>query len=483
MTQDRAAAIKAEWRRYSLKFVPFADAGTTEFPLAKLLRLSLFQVSVGMATVLLIGTLNRVLIVEMQVAASLVAVMVALPLVFAPFRTIVGYKSDNHVSALGWRRVPYIWIGTLLQFAGLSIMPFALILLSGDTWGPWWIGHVASAAAFLLTGAGLQTTQTAGLALATDLAPKEARPRVVALMYTMLLVGMVGCGAAFAILLNDFDQIKLIGVVQGAAVVTLVLNLAALWRQEPRSIERARAFHANDAAKAAGFSEVWHKFTASSRSKRFLLAVALGTAAFNMQDIVLEPYGGEILKLSVAETTALTALMAAGALAAFFLAARRLMKGADPTRLAANGLVVGLAAFSCVAMSAPLEAPWLFRVGTVLIGFGGGLFSVGTLTGAMALEKDAGTGLALGAWGAVQALAMGLSIAAGGVLRDVVSGLASAGLLGPALNNASVGYMAVYHLELMMLFLALVAIGPLVGRTAEAKVHSPSTFGLAEFPT
>ena len=88
-------------------FLPFADAATPELPLRKLLRLSLFQVSVGMAVVLLIGTLNRVMIVELGVPAWLVAVMISLPLIFAPFRAVIGFKSDTHHSALGWRRVPY----------------------------------------------------------------------------------------------------------------------------------------------------------------------------------------------------------------------------------------------------------------------------------------------------------------------------------------------------------------------------------------
>ncbi|MGL4441063.1 MAG: BCD family MFS transporter [Bosea sp. (in: a-proteobacteria)] len=473
-------ALADEWRRFGLKLLPFADAGSEGLPLKKLLRLSLFQFSVGMATVLLIGTLNRVLIVEMNVAASLVALMVAIPLLFAPFRALVGFKSDHHKSAFGWRRVPYIWMGTLLQFGGLAIMPFALILLSGDTWGPWWVGHVASAIAFLAVGAGLQTTQTAGLALATDLAPESARPRVVALMYTMLLVGMVISGLVFSLLLADFSQIRLIQVVQGAASMTLVLNLVALWKQEARNPARAR-----EDAPTPVFREVWAKFTSTGRAKRFMVAVALGTAAFNMQDVVLEPYGGEILKLSVGETTALTGLMATGALFAFGLAARQLMRGTDPSRLAAYGAVVGLAAFAFVILSAPLEMPMLFRVGTVLIGFGGGLFSVGTLTGAMALDKAAGTGLALGVWGAVQALAMGLSVAAGGVLRDIVSHLSSKGLLGPALTDPAVGYSVVYHIELLLLFMTLVAIGPLVGRTVETKPAStsPSTFGLAQLPS
>ena len=92
-----------------MRFMPFAEAASDDLPLSRLLRLALFQVSVGMAMVLLVGTLNRVMIVELEVSASLVGVMISLPLLFAPFRALIGYKSDTHKSALGWRRVPYIW--------------------------------------------------------------------------------------------------------------------------------------------------------------------------------------------------------------------------------------------------------------------------------------------------------------------------------------------------------------------------------------
>ena len=105
------------------RYLPFADVATDDVPLSRLLRLSLFQVTVGMALVLMVGTLNRVMIVELGVAASLVAVMISLPLVFAPFRALIGFKSDTFVSALGWRRVPFIWKGTMWQFGGFAIMP------------------------------------------------------------------------------------------------------------------------------------------------------------------------------------------------------------------------------------------------------------------------------------------------------------------------------------------------------------------------
>jgi len=478
MTRQGLSLARA-WTLVGPRFLPFADAASDDLPLPRLLRLSLFQVSVGMAVVLLTGTLNRVMIVELGVATWLVAAMVSLPLLFAPARALIGFKSDHHRSFLGWRRVPYIWMGTLIQFGGLAIMPFALIVLSGDSNGPAWLGPAAAALAFLMVGAGLHTTQTAGLALATDLAPEGKRPRVVALLYVTLLIGMVGAALAFGYFLRDFSQVKLIQVIQGAALATMVLNVVALWKQEARQPHRTR----HDAPRP-DFQTSWRQFLAGGRASRVLVAVGLGTAAFSMQDVLLEPYGGEILRLTVGETTFLTALLAGGSLIGFALAARRLGQGADTYRLAALGVLAGLVAFSAVIFAEPLDATLLFCLGTTLIGFGGGLFAVAMLTASMHLARDGGSGLALGAWGAVVATATGLAVGAGGAIRDIVTQLAAAGALGPAMTGPAVGYSVVYHLEIALLFATLVAIGPLVrSTTVDASLSTPTgKFGLTEFP-
>jgi MFS transporter, BCD family, chlorophyll transporter len=135
-----------------------------------------------------------------------------------------------------------------------------------------------------------------------------------------------------------------------------------------------------------------------------------------------------------------------------------------------------------VIFSAPLASVLLFRIGTALIGFGGGLFAAGTLTAAMALASRGESGLALGTWGAVQATAAGGGIALGGGIRDAVSSLASNGLLGRALTDPATGYSVVYHIEVALLFATLVAIGPLVRTVRTGLSQSPSKFGLAEFP-
>ena len=480
--------LAVKWSKVSLQFLPFADVATTELPLSRLLRLALFQVSVGMAYALLVGTLNRVMIVELGVSTWLVSLMVALPLLAAPFRALVGYKSDTHRSALGWRRVPYLWFGSLLQFGGLSIMPFALILLTpgADTLpGGAIIGHLAAAFAFVLVGAGMQTTQTAGLALATDQARPDTRPRVVALMYVMLLLGMVLASGIFSLVLQNFSPTRLVGVVQGAAIMTMVLNTIALWKQESRGKNNLPKAQAEPQPAREPFRVVWQRFAAQGRTMRFLVAVALGTAAFNMQDIVLEPYGGAILKLSVSQTSLLTAGMALGSVLAFAIAARLLRQGYDAHRLAAIGVLIGICAFAAIIFAAPLHLGVMFRFGNFMLGLGAGLFAVSTLTVAMGLEQAGSAGLALGAWGAVQATAGGLAVGLGGCLRDAIEALGKLGWLGDAMSDPSVAYSVVYHLEIALLFGTLIAIGPLVrasGAPRQTSTAKGKTFGLAEFP-
>jgi BCD family chlorophyll transporter-like MFS transporter len=464
------------WTAIAVRYLPFADAATPELPLGRILRLALFQVSVGMAAVLLTGTLNRVMIVELGLPAAVVAAMVALPLLFAPFRALVGHRSDHHRSILGWKRVPYIWMGTMLQFGGFAILPFSLLIMSGDTTGPIWVGEVAAALAFLMVGAGMHTTQTAGLALATDLADEDNRPRVVALLYVMLLLGMMVSALFLGALLRDFSAIRLVEVVQGVAMVTMGLNVVALWKQEARNPAATRP----DAPRPS-FRESWDALVAGGRASRLLVATGLGAAAFSMQDVLLEPFGGEVLRLSVGSTTMLTAAWAAGALAGFGAAGRWLARGGDPHRLAGIGAVVGMGAFAAVILSAPIQSLPMFALGVFGIGLGGGLFSVGTLTSAMTLAAPGTAGLALGAWGAVQATAAGLAIALGGLVRDTVSWAAGAGWLGLGLTDPSLGYSVVWHLEIALLFAALVALGPLA-RWSRDVSRPTGRFGLPEFP-
>ena len=466
------------------QFLPFADAANKDLPLLQLLRLALFQISAGMATVMLLGTLNRVMIVELGVQASLVAMMVAIPVLLAPLRAVLGFRSDNYRSSIGWKRIPYIWFGTLWQFGGLAIMPFSMIVLSGDqTVGPSWAGEVLVALAFLMTGFGLHMTQTAGLALAADKADDKNRSRVVALLYLMYLIGMGISAIIIGALLANFSQLRLIQVVQGAAVLSLVLNLIAMWKQE----HLRPSSEAELTSEKPKFFKAWSDFLNRGYAGRLLVVVVLGSMAFSMQDILLEPYGGEILGLTVSATTNLTAVWVLGALLGLATAARGFKKSAKPVNFCVFSLLIGILGFLAIIFSHPMGLVELYFLGACCIGFGSGLFAVSTLTIAMAMpvDKGAGRGLALGSWGAAQATAVGTGIAFGAVIKDIISQLALNGDLGIVLNSSSTGYTVVYHLEILLIFVTLALLGPLsqqLNRIDRFGKKKNGRFGLTELP-
>jgi BCD family chlorophyll transporter-like MFS transporter len=354
-------------------------------------------------------------------------------------------------------------MGTMIQFGGLAIMPFALLVLSGGgnaaAW-PAWMGPAGAAIAFLLVGAGLHTTQTAGLALATDLAPVESQPKVVGLMYVMLLLGTIVSAFAFGAFLQDFTPARLVQVIQASAVATLVLNTLALWKQEPwtpgASKPAARA-------RQPTFADAWRTYIEGEGALRRLVAIGMGTMAFAMQDVLIEPYGGQVLGMTVGATTWLTATLALGGLVGFSVASAVLGRGADPARMALGGALVGIPAFAAVIAAAVTTSVTLFTGGVFLVGLGGGIFGHGTLTLTMARAPKAQTGLALGAWGAVQATAAGAAVALGGILRDLVGALAGQGAFGTALAGPATGYAFVYALEIALLAATVAVMAALVG--------------------
>lgn len=463
--------------RVNSRYLPWLDIADEKITGKKLVRLSLFQISVGICFVLLNGTLNRIMVVELQHPAWIISAMLALPLLLAPLRMIIGYRSDNHRSYLGYRRLPYLWSGTMGQFGGLALMPFVLILMTSGEGNAANLGFAMSLLALLMVGIGMHMTQTAGLSLATDLASDENRHRVVAVLYLMLLVGMLAGALLFAVLLEPFSYFRLIQVIQGSAVVVAVLNIIAMWQMEKRRPDLTRF-----ETPRPKFREMFYELSATPGATRLFFVVALGTFGFGMQEILLEPYGAEVLLMTVSQTTQLTAIFSTGMLVALALSSGFMGGQGDPMKLAAVGAMAGVFGFAGVVIAGPTDSLVIFIMGTFFIGLGNGLFAVGTLSAVMLLTQTATAGLVIGTWGAIQTTTLGLAIFFGGALRDV-----SPIILQPFFTQgyslpSHFGYSFVYHTEIALLFAALIAIGPLVNRLRRGPVD-PTEVRLVDFPT
>ena len=100
-------------------------------------------------------------------------------------------------------------------------------------------------------------------------------PRWVALMYVMLLVGMVAAALVFGQLLQTYSPLRLIQVVQGCAVATILINVICLWKQEPRN---KVASHPD--RETISFTDALAAYRNNVDFKRLMTTVGVGAAGF-----------------------------------------------------------------------------------------------------------------------------------------------------------------------------------------------------------
>jgi len=435
----------------------------------RLLRLSLFQLGLGFSVVVFNGALNRVLIAEEQIPAGIVGWLLSLGLFVAPVRALMGFRSDREKKTFGYRRLPYAWYGTMMVFCGLSAAPFSLLLLSKasqlNSDVPFPVAIFFCTLIFLLYALGTHVGQTGYLALVTDLTPKHERSRAMVLLWIALIIGQIISAFVIGFFLEDFHPIKLIQVMQSASVIFLVLAVTAIWKQD-------RPVELEDDAEDFS-SQIWALLSAR-KMRLFFAMLFFGTLGLTAQDILLEPYGGQVLGMSVAATTRLTALWGIGMLIAMLIAWQVMPRLDSPLPVTLVGCLVGLAGFALITAASTAKSVVMFAAGAGVVGIASGLFLISTLSLIAYLADIKTAGMYVGVWGLVQTSAAGFAALAGSNLRDVVARLTS---------DVARGYTAVYMAEMGLIVIALAMLALIPRESFVVSARGRSAFaGLTEVP-
>ena len=435
------------------------------------LRLGLFQFGVGAALAPLTGTLNRALISDLRVPALAVGTLFALHFFVSPVRAVFGYHSDIRRAGGRWR-TPYLVLGAMLTYGGLACAPFALILLGSPDRLPFAVAFPICLIMFLAYGIGINIVETIYLALVSDLTPPDERGKVLPVLWVMLILGTIVSSLFVGQYLQVYSHLKLIRVMQGTAVLFVALTAISLLGKE-----RLRRDGSVD-----GSIEHVNVRTTLWQSIRLLLrqrvlaslfgVLFLATMAFTAQDVLLEPYGGQVLNMSVTATTQLTALLGVATLAAIAAAGAWLWRGRAPLTLVAIGSVLGALGYAVVAYASRGALVDTFRAGVALIGFGRGLWLVGSVALIMSLTEQAHAGLFLGLWGVSQALAQGTGTIGGGLTRDLAYRWT---------GDVALGYTTVYAAAMVVLVLVLALLVALRLNRQLRTVQSPWA-GLKDLP-
>lgn len=396
----------------------------------KNIRLGLLHVSVAITFVLINGVLNRVMIHDLNILASLVAVLVVLPYFLSPLQVWVGQHSDTHPIA-GYRRTPYILLGLLLCIGGTMLTPRAAMLMPGNL--P--LGLLLGALAFGAWGVGYNLAVVSYLSLASDLSEEHQRSRTIAIMWFMMIVSIIITAIITGRALAQYDPAKLLRVFNIGGLVALGIAALGLVGLEPRGNLPASQSRASQRAALRAVMD-------NAQARRFFVYLILLLAAILGQDILLEPFGAQAFGMSVAETTQLTATWGGATLIALLLQGLLLSRWLSKKAGALLGGLLATAGLLLIAASGILQMQPLFVPGIFALGFGTGIATSTNLALMLDMTTPEQVGLFIGAWGLADALARGAGMLLGGVLRDVVTA---------ATGNPSSGYITVFLLEAILL--------------------------------
>jgi BCD family chlorophyll transporter-like MFS transporter len=438
----------------------------------RVLRLGLFQFGIGLSLAPITGTLNRVLIDELQIPAVAVGFLISLHYFVSPVRALIGYQSDK-ARSLGKWRTPYVVFGVMLTYGGLACAPFALILLGGNGTISFGVAMAICAAIFLAYGAGINIVETIYLALVSDLTPPKDRGKVLSVLWMMLILGTVGSAIIVSALLQEYSHAQLIGVMQGSAIIFVLLTFLSLWQQE-RLRPDGSIISTQEVVRVR--LSLWASIRLLGGQKTLqglFLVIFIATMAFATHDVLLEPYGGQVLGMSVAATMQLTALWGVAMIVGIALAALFLWRRRSPVILIAIGCTVGLIGFGVISYASDAALVEPFRVGVGLISMGRGLFLVGSVILVMSLTDVSHAGLFLGIWGIVQAMGQGIGVIGGGLVRDIAQ---------YRTGSVVLGYTSVYAISLGLLLSVLLLLALRLGRQLTVEEIKMPWSGVEEIP-
>lgn len=415
---------------------PYPDT-TKPLPRINLLtmfRLGLFQMGLGIMSILTLGVLNRVLIDGLAVPAVIAAGAIAMHQFVAPARVWFGQMSDAK-PLFGLHRSGYVWIGGIF-FAVISFLAVqatwqvgnGIVAAGGWVWTAQIIGWIAALTLlFTLYGLFLSASSTPFAALLVDVSDEDNRSQLVGIVWSMLMVGIIVGAILSGGLLRQLDanapiadlqaSINRLFIIVPAIVVGLLfLGTVGIERKYSRFATRSTLVDREDKITLGRALRV---LTASRQTGLFFTFLLIMTISLFMQEPVLEPYGGQVFGMTYAETTKLNAFWGLGTLVGLSTTGFLIVPRLGKQRTTAIGCLFVAACFVLIILSGFTQSPSLLRSTLLLFGLASGVATTGAISMMLDLTAAETAGTFIGAWGLSQALARAIATVTGGTVLTI----------------------------------------------------------------
>ena len=420
----------------------------------KRIQLGMIHMAVAMTLVPINSTLNRVMIHELGIAATIVAIMASVPYIFSPLQVAIGSYSDRH-PVFGLRRTPYILLGLLLCVGGLIVSPEVALLMAKNP--P--LGLFVGALAFGAWGMGYNLSSVSYLSLASELSGESERGKTVATMWFMMIVSVIVTAISVGRMVEPYTPQALQNAFWAVGAVSLIIGLIGLIRLESRFRDETLSPTENYT-----FKEMLAAILKSRQVTLFFWYLTLLLIALLGQDILLEPFAAERFGMTVKQTTQITSIWGTAVLLTILVAGA--LERRVPRKLVAQiGNIGALGGFVLIILSGFTASKAVFYTGTVLLGAGTGLSTVANLALMFDLTIPGYMGLFIGAWGVANALSRLAANMMAGIVRDAVTAI---------VHNAMAGYLVVFGIEVAILSICVAMLSKIDVATFQKQVDIPS---------
>ena len=376
-----------------------------------IVRLGLVQMCLGAVVVLMTSTLNRLMVVELSLAATLPGALVAIHYLVQISRPKWGFLSD-----IQGNRTKWIILGMIILAVGANLAALCIPLYSFNATA----ATILSFFAYTLIGIGVGASGTSLLALLATHTIQHRRAAAATITWLMMIFGIAVTATVVGKLLDPYSVERLIKIVFGLTVVTVAITFISTLNIESglssinKNINKSQSF-------LTGLKVIW----SNSQTKRFSVFVFLSMTAYFMQELILEPYAGIVFSFTPGQSTSLSGMQNGGV----FL-------GMLAVGIACTGFKFGAlknwvwagcmgSCISLVLIALAGQSPEIVPLAPLVFGLGifNGMFAVAAIGSMMSLasqNNDRREGTRMGLWGAAQAIAAGFGGLLGTILVDLL---------------------------------------------------------------
>lgn len=393
---------------------------------ARNLKIGLFHLGSGMADIIATGVWNRVMISDLGFSAAPIGLLLALRYFLAPIGVWAGRVSDGR-TLFGYRRLSWVWGGRLMMAVSILMLGLVTAELARGTPADA-IRWLAITFSLLLFSLGSAFSGGTFLALVYDRSAPNQRGRAVGIVWTFLLLGYAVGGPLFGIMLPSSGEsgegLRFSPETLQNLFIIAALILAGLWFFSLLGEERrntVKVAPVPDSTPKTSLLGDLRLAWGSRQTRLFFWYLALSMLFAFSQDLILEPFAGDVFGMEARVTTRFSGYWGSMAIlgSVLFLWLSRRYKRLSNTVMSVIGIAVLVLTFAVFGLSSLAEIRGLVTPGLILLGIGLGIWEIGTLGLMMEMSPFGRAGTFLGFWTLVVTLARGLGVSGGGVIRDL----------------------------------------------------------------